>query len=464
MPIRPNNIKLNATTVDILNAIRNNASANYRDYIPTAENNPDSVREIGAILMDYPVLQNEFVSALVNRIGLVLLESKTYQNPWSVFKRGRLEMGESVETIFTNIAKAHDYTAEEPDASPFERNIPDIRAAFAFLNYQKYYPQTVQEEDLKLAFLSWDGVSSLIADIVNSMYTADQTDEFLVMKYMLAKALLAGRIKAVEIPTGGTPGITDSTTAIVATIKSISNKFIFQNTKFNPAGVMTNTNKESQYIIVNSDFDAVMDVKVLAAAFNMDKAEFTGHRVLVDGFGEFDDKRLSDLFKDDPNFTPLTAEEKAALNLIPAVLLAEDWFLIFDKVFKFTEQYNSRRLYWNYYLHVWKVLGISPFAQAASFVPGEPSVKSVTVSPTAVTMYPGMSITLSAEVATDYFASKEVIWSSNTEGVTVNHLGVVSVSPDFQRGAEDMTVTINAISAFDESVRGSAIITIPADD
>lgn len=457
MPIRPNNIKLNATTVDILNAIRNNASANYRDYIPTAENNPDSVREIGAILMDYPVLQNEFVSALVNRIGLVLLESKTYQNPWSVFKRGRLEMGESVEVIFTNIAKAHDYTTEEPDASPFERNIPDIRAAFAFLNYQKYYPQTVQEEDLKLAFLSWDGVSSLIADIVNSMYTADQTDEFLVMKYMLAKALLAGRIKAVEISTNDIKGT-------IATIKSTSNKFIFQNTKFNPAGVVTNTVKEQQYIIVNSDFDATMDVEVLAAAFNMDKAEFMGHRVLVDGFGEFDDKRLSDLFKDDPNFTPLTAEEKAALNLIPAVLLAEDWFLIFDKVFKFTEQYNSRRLYWNYYLHVWKVLGISPFAQAASFVPGAPTVESVTVSPAAATMYPGMSITLSVEVATDNFASKEVIWKSNTEGVTVNHLGVVTVAPDFERGAEATTVTITATSAFNDAISGSATITIPAAD
>ena len=103
MPTIPNLKKLNATSVDILNAIRNNASANYQNYVPAAQQNTESVREIGSIIMDYPALRNEFVTALINRIGATLLESKTYQNPWSVFKRGRLEFGETIELIFTNI-------------------------------------------------------------------------------------------------------------------------------------------------------------------------------------------------------------------------------------------------------------------------------------------------------------------------------------------------------------------------
>ena len=62
MPTRPTVQNLNATSVDILNAIRNNASANYRDYIPVADASLDSVRAIGAIMMNYPLLQNEFLT------------------------------------------------------------------------------------------------------------------------------------------------------------------------------------------------------------------------------------------------------------------------------------------------------------------------------------------------------------------------------------------------------------------
>ena len=88
MPTRPTVVNLNATSVDILNAIRNNASANYRDYIPEADASLESVRQIGTILMNYPLLQNEFLNALVNRIGRVIVTSKMYDNPWNVFKRG----------------------------------------------------------------------------------------------------------------------------------------------------------------------------------------------------------------------------------------------------------------------------------------------------------------------------------------------------------------------------------------
>ena len=109
MPTIPNVSALTGSSVDILNAIRNSASANYRDYVPAADPSQDSVREIGAIIMNYPVLQNEFLTALVNRIGRVLITSKMYSNPWASFKQGMLEFGETVEEIFVNIAKPFQY-------------------------------------------------------------------------------------------------------------------------------------------------------------------------------------------------------------------------------------------------------------------------------------------------------------------------------------------------------------------
>ena len=196
MPTRPSVQKLSATSVDILNAIRNNASADYRNYIPQADDSLDSVRSIGNILMNYPALQNEFLNALVNRIGRVLVTSKMYDNPWNMFKRGMLEFGETIEEVFVEIAKPFEYDPETAESEVFKREIPDVRAAFHILNYQKFYKVTVQRDQLRQAFLTWDGVTDLITKIINSMYAGANYDEFLVMKYLVAVNILNGRLKA----------------------------------------------------------------------------------------------------------------------------------------------------------------------------------------------------------------------------------------------------------------------------
>ena len=83
----PSNVKLNATTVDILNTIRNNASINYQNLIPKISGDSKSeisgqIRTIGKTLMTYEPLKNEFLNALYNRIGRVIITSKSYENPW----------------------------------------------------------------------------------------------------------------------------------------------------------------------------------------------------------------------------------------------------------------------------------------------------------------------------------------------------------------------------------------------
>ena len=455
MPTRPTVQTLSATSVDILNAIRNNASANYRDYIPVADPSLDSVRSIGAILMDYPALQNEFLNALVNRIGRVLVTSKMYDNPWNMFKRGMLEFGETVEEVFVELAKPFEYDPETAESEVFKREIPDVRAAFHILNYQKFYKTTVQREQLRQAFLTWDGVTDLISKIINSMYAGANYDEFQVMKYLVAVNILNGRLKAVTV---ADTSVAANAKSAVNVIKGVSNGMEFMGTGYNVAGVHTYSDKRDQYFIVNSSFDATMDVEVLASAFNMDKAEFMGRRVLVDSFGTLDNDRLALLFHDDPNYTAITSAEKAALDAIPAILVDRDWFMILDNLLEFTDQYNGQGLYWNYWLHVWKTLSVSPFANAAVFVPGVPSITSVTVSPDAVTAGAGQKVTLTAEVVTAYFAPQTVTWSvAEGDPATVDNYGVVSINDDAVAGG---TITVTATSTFDSTKTDTCTITI----
>lgn len=449
MPTIPKAQTLNASSVDILNAIRNSASTNYRDFVPTAKNTPESIRRIGEIIMQYTPLQNEFLNALVNRIARVIITSKMYSNPLSMFKKGIIDFGESIEEIFVNIAKPHQYDVEESENKVFAREIPDVRAAFHTLNYKKFYKQTIQNKDLNQAFLSWDGITDLISKIVNAMYTAANYDEFVTTKYMLAKAILDGRLSAITVDANDAKGA-------VTKIKGVSNALTFMSNNYNVAGVQTFTDKDDQYLLVNSQFDSEIDVEVLASAFNMSKAEFMGHRILIDGFGTLDVARLNALFKDDPNYEEPSQDTLTALNAIPAVLVDKNFFMIFDNMFEFTENYNGQGLYWNYFYHTWKTFSMSPFANALVFVPAVPSVTSVTVSPTAITCKKGQSVQLSVSVETKNYAPKTVNWKSETDGVTVDINGHVTVSTSVTQ----QTAKITAISTYDRTKSGSCTVTI----
>lgn len=454
MPTVPKQVTLTNSSVEILNTIRDNATVNYQNYVPYATSDADSIRKIGAIIMDYPALQNEFLSALVNRIGRVMVTSKTYENPWAMFKKGFLEFGETIEEIFVNIAKPFQFDPEVAETDVFKREIPDVRSAFHIMNYQKYYKTTISNDQLRQAFLSWEGITDLIARIVDSMYTGANYDEFQTMKYMLARYILDGRMYPVTIQ-----AITSANmNSIVSSIKGISNKFEFLSGAYNPAGVKTYSVKNDQYMLVNSNFDATMDVEVLAAAFNMSKAEFLGHRVLVDSFGSLDTARLAELFANDPNYEEIESGDLELLDSIPAVVVDRNWFMVFDNFNNFTEQYNGQGLYWNYWYHVWKTFSVSPFANAALFVPGTPGVTSVTVSPASATISgaSGGTVQLNATVVTTNFAPQTVVWSSNRDTVTVNASGLVTVPA----GTGATSVTITATSTYDSSKKDTATITV----
>lgn len=451
MATKPKVVTLTNSSVDILNVIRENASQNYRDYVPKATADADAIRQIGAVIMDYPNLQNEFLSALVNRIGRVLITSKMYSNPWSMFKKGLLEFGETIEEIFVNIAKPFQFDQAVAESEVFKREIPDVRAAFHIMNYQKFYKATISNDQLRQAFLSWEGITDLIAKIVDAMYTGANYDEFLTMKYLLARHILDGHMYPVQIPTVST----ENMKTIVSDIKGVSNAMEFLSTEYNLTGVATHTPKSDQYMLINSKFDAVMDVEVLASAFNMEKAEFLGKRVLVDSFGKLDIARLAILFKDDPTYIEPTSDELTALDKIPAVIVDKDWFMIFDNYQNFTEQYNGQGLYWNYWYHVWKTFSVSPFANNALFVPGTPSVTSVTVTPATAAVTKGQSIQLNATVETTNFAPQSVTWSSDSDNVTVDASGKVTLA-----STASGTINITAKSTYDQSKTGKCVITV----
>lgn len=474
MPTRPNLVTFTNTSVDVLNAIRNDASQDYRNYIPFATPDADVIRSIGATMMDYPALQNEFLQALVNRIARVLVTSKMYRNPWAMFKQGRMDLGETIEEVYVDLCKVHQFDPATAENKVFAREIPNVRSAFHVLNYQKFYKQTISEQELKRAFLSIEGVNDLISKIVEAMVTAAAYDEFTVMKFMLQYRMAIGAMHPVHLTAEGN-GVShaDAVKGDAEVFKAVSNKLTFLSPNYNLAGVYNATEKSNQYLIIDTDFDAAMDVQVLATAFNMEKAEFMGHRVLIDSFSKCDEARLDEIFNNDDASSPLLdptyyAMKQAmgisngtisALSGVKAVLVDEEFWKVFDNLDTTETMRNPEGLYMNYWYHVAKTFSVSPFANAIAFSETALTVTSVTVSPATATVdkTAGTQVQFSATVVATGITPKGVVWSLPAGAkATIDQRGLLTVGSG--NSAND-TLVVTATSVYDGTVTGTATIT-----
>ena len=469
MPSIPEKKNLTASAADVVNSIRSEVGGTFADQVPAAINEGQALsdgtiatremalgtlRQIGDVITTFQPLANAFLSALVNRIGRVIINSKMYSNPWAGFKRGLLEYGETIEELFVNIVQAQDFDPETAENEVFKRKIPDVRSAFHTMNYQKFYKTTVSNDQLRQAFLSFEGISDLIGKIAEALYTSANYDEYLVMKYMLCYAMEHGAFHPVTIaqPTAA------NSNSVVTTLKATSEKLQFLSADYNQAGVYNHTPKSDQYFIMTADFSSIVDVETLARAFNIDKVTLMGHTVIIDQFTftTSETARLQELLG-----TQYTALTTSLFADVPCVCVDRYFFMIFDNFQNMTEQYNGEGLYWNYWLHQWKTFSTSPFANAVIFTDETPAVSAVAVTPSALTMGKGTSTQFTATVTNAGFASTGVTWSISgrqSANTRIDGQGRLYIAQD----ESATTITVTATSVFDADKSNNATVTVSA--
>lgn len=428
MPTKPDIRPLNKGTLSILNAIRSNASLEYQDRIPLATQN--NIRDVGNAMMSFTATQNEFLNALVNRIGMVIIQNKLYTNRLAEFKQGLLEYGETVEEIFTNIANAHPFNPDVAEREVFKREIPDVNAIFHRLNYQNFYKATVTREILSHAFLSVSGVTDMISQIVQSLTNGANFDEFIQTKRLMRDYADQGLYYPVYIP-----AVVDeptARTALVAIRKTI-NDLTFMATQYNAMHVTTFSEKRDLIFFCTTKFDALVSVEALAYAFHMEKAEVESRKIVLDDFG--------------------------GIQNAECIICDREWFKIFDVLLQMDEIRNPQGLYWNYFLHRHIIFSVSPFSNAVLFTTVQPSVTSVQIVTNATQAERGKFIELDSVVTTVGNAPQTVTWEFTEAvhaGTRIDFNGTVWVDP-----AEYNTqLYIRVRSTFDPSKEDSIIIPV----
>lgn len=388
----------------VFNVVRENSSKVFMETLPSATE--DNIQTISNILFNdaYQPMLNEFVTNLINRIGLTIVRNKTFNNPLSILRKGSMPLGTDIQDLYENPAEAEQYELSNTEmAKLLTITDPDTHVAYYRRNRKDLYTKTISRENLQGAFVSWEKFEQYISAITTSLYSGNYIDEF-----ELTKALVDGAYDNNKVIVETVSPVTDeaSAKAFVKKCRSLFSKMKLPSTEYNAYSkfsgakgqIKTWTDEDRFVLIVTADLMAEVDVDVLARAFNIENTKFLGRVIEVDSFEN---------------------EE------IQAILCDEAWFQIYENIMRFDEFYNARVMAWNEYLHVWQTYAICPFANAVVLATAQPKpATAISVSNVSVVKDATANVTVTLTPAD---ATSELEFISGDETVfTVSPLGVVT--------------------------------------
>lgn len=336
--------------INILNTIRDHASAEYQARIPEAtRNNMESIR-YAMIDDDNIQIANEFMNSLLNKLVKTYVHDKIFKNPLKSLKKGKKPLGDTVEEIYTNFIKGTQYDKE--GKTLLNRHLPDVKTLYHRMNSKMQYSVTVSREELSKAFVSPDTLEKFINNQINALYNSAELDEFINIKQLISSAITKNAVKT--IPVSDPLTSTENAKEFIKTVKTVSGMMVFPSTEWNGyltaqstdnEPVTTFSRKSEQVLIIDTATDTSVSVDVLANTFNMSVAEFNDTKKIV--IDTFLDKQCR------------------------AFLVDESFFQVFDDLFTITHFNNGQGLYDNYYLNVWMTYAFSILVNGVAFVVSE---------------------------------------------------------------------------------------------
>lgn len=309
---------------------------------------------------------NQFIDALVMRIGDTFVHQQSFKNPLAVFKKSRMMYGNTLQEIIPKWIRAHAYVDDAEDVFKMAR--PDIAAWYHSQNRRDRYDITVNATELRTAFTDSMGLNKLVSAIMNVPMNSDEYDEYRIMLQLIA--MYDHTWGFYEHALSAAP--TDDATGkeFLYALRTYAKKLQFPTTTYNNNAIedIPIFVKPSELVILMTpETQAAIDVFTLASVFQLDKADIEQRIVIVDQF-------------------PITKNGKDVV----ALLTTEDFFMCKDTEYQTTSMYNPKTLGTNYFLHHWGVYSVSPFVPAILFTDGGTTTPTnvVTQTVTGITLTP----------------------------------------------------------------------------
>ena len=345
--------------------------------------------ELLNVFDDYPNVKNAFINTLTNKVAKSVIFSKIYSNPLKELKKGKVEYGESIEELFVQMAMAKNFgenweDSNSPEADLIRKLKPKVTAMYITVNFDKKYKTTVMDKQLRKAFVNEYGLSNLVMQIVASITSQAEYQEFLATKGVMLNLVAECKNKSLDaehktesdasLPIGTvvkqTPYIRQATTAkdLVQGIREEVGNMKFPSNKYNLAKELNWVNPEDLVLMTTPSVSADIDVNVLASAFNVSSTDVTTRTILVDEMPKGIFKSTTDLVDKTPyDLSSGNSISCDTTKKVKAILFDKDLLQIWDTYQATGTFYNAEGNYTNHFANREGIFAVCCFANMVVF-------------------------------------------------------------------------------------------------
>lgn len=429
-----------------LNEIRNTLvqdNSLYQTQIPLVDDYTSS-QVYGQSLLNLPSdLRNRFIQSLVNRIAYTRFMMDYFENPLRELAGDDLPLGAIGQEIYVNPARGRVYDIND-FAGLLVKYESDIKAEYTEINFDVQYPVTIIRKELEKAFVSWGDFESFLMGISTSLYNGAYIDDYKYTKKLITNAYVNNAVQMETISFAGATPTKAELETLTARLRQAYLDFMVPSTKYNAwkkvggygRSIVSWSKPENIVVFVSNKMASILDVNVLASAFNIDKADLMGRVYYVEDFDILDDS--GEVVVDGSNIVALICDRR--------------WFKIREKDMFMDEFYNANNRSWQSYLNVIKSFNYSLFANALMLVTALPTlnISSMAFTSATASVEAGEDITLTLNT-TPFTATQTVTFTSSDineevieiEKVDDRHVKVTGVA----EGSATITATAGEVTA-----------------
>lgn len=280
----------------------------------------------------------EELGDMVGKIAKSIIRENSTENHLSVFDKGFVENGETIEEAVVLLAESQAYDAT--GAHTLDRETSKKFAVKYFKNWTpKTYKKTIDFSELRKVLMNEKSAADVSAMIISSTTEGDKQEQYEDIRDMLAwgRQSADGGTGAVlvraETVNYDTVNSSIDFKSVLVAMKNAFSGMKFVNNSFNSAGIKRKTKEEDIYVLMPYQLKNKLDVEELAGVFNLDKAELKKRIIETDKGSE------------DGFYYIYIADRNAILD--------------FTRLYELINQLNAEGRFWNYYLHTDRLYALS---------------------------------------------------------------------------------------------------------
>ena len=292
---------------------------------------------------DFVPTSFEEMGDMIGKIAKSIIRENTAQDHLSVFDKGFVENGESIEEAVVEMAESQAY--DEDGAHTLDRETSEKFAVKYFKAWTaKVFQKTIDYSEIRKVLTKDKTAADVATKIISSMSEGDIQEKYEAVRDLLkwGRAVADGGTGAVLVNAETVAyDTTNSTIDYKATLVAMKNAISgmkFVNTSFNSISLKRRTRPEDIYIVMPYQLKNKLDVEELAGVFNLDKAEIKERIIETDAGNES--------------------------GYYYIYILDRHAVLDFTRLYEMLNQLNAEGHFWNYFLHTERLYALSPLFDA----------------------------------------------------------------------------------------------------